>query len=97
MTATFTLTEYEEAERLLAHDEGRRGFFIHAVITSIVWAIVIPINVFLADAFPWSAFVVAGMSTGLAVHYVFGVHRLDRSLSAHQRVVEDMARARHAA
>ena len=57
----------------MAHDEGRRGFTIHAIVTLIVWAIVISINVFLADAFPWSAFVVAGMSIGLGVHYIFGV------------------------
>lgn len=97
MSATFRMTEYEEAERALAHDEGRRGFTIHAIVTLIVWAIVIPINMFLADAFPWSAFVVAEMSIGLAVHYIFGVHRLDRSLSTHQRSVEHLAPLRHAA
>ena len=97
MATMFTVTEYEEAERAIARDEGRRGFTIHAIVTLIVWAIVIPINVFLADAFPWSAFVVAGMSIGLAVHYVFGVRRVDRTLSAHQRSVERLATLRHAA
>ena len=97
MVATFTMTEYRDAERALAHHEGRRGFIIHAVVTLVVWAIVIPLNVFLADAFPWSAFVVAGMSVGLAVHYVFGFRLVDGTLSAHQRSVESLAMLRHAA
>lgn len=97
MADTFSMSEYKDAERALAHEEGRRGFIIHAVITLVVWAIVIPINVFLADEFPWSAFVVAGMSIGLAVHYVFGVRLVDRSLNAHQRGVEELATMRHAA
>ena len=94
---TLNMPEYQEAERELAHEEARHGFIIHTVITLIVWAIVIPINVFLADEFPWSAFVVAGMSIGLAVHYVFGVRLVDRSLSTHQRTVESLATKRHAA
>jgi hypothetical protein len=96
MAATFTMAEYEDAERALAGDEGRRGFVIHAVVTLIVWAIVIPINVFVADAFPWSAFVVAGMSIGLAVHDVYGVRLADRALSAHQRAVESLALVKRA-
>lgn len=94
---TLNMPEYQEAERALAHEEGRRGFIIHTVITLIVWAIVIPINVFLADEFPWSAFVVAGMSIGLAIHYVFGVRLADRSLGTHQRAVESLATKRQAA
>lgn len=97
MATTFKMSEYQDAERALAHEDGRRGFIIHTVITLVVWAIVIPINVFLADEFPWSAFVVAGMSIGLAVHYVFGVRLVDRSLSTHQRAVESLATKRHVA
>jgi len=91
MTTTLRLPAYEEAEHALAHDEGRRGFTIHAIITLIVWAVVIPINVFLADEFPWSAFVVAGMTIGLIVHYVFGVRLVDRTLDEHQRKVERLS------
>jgi 2TM domain-containing protein len=97
MATAFSLLEYEEAEQVLAHDEGRRGFLIHAVISLIVWAIVIPINVFLADEFPWSVFVVGGMMIGLIVHYVFGVRQVERTLGAHQRKVESLAAHRHAA
>ncbi|HET7273518.1 MAG TPA: 2TM domain-containing protein [Rubrobacter sp.] len=97
MATTLKMSEYQDAERVLAHEEGRRGFIIHTLITLVVWAIVIPINVFLADEFPWSAFIVVGMSIGLAVHYMFGARRVDRLLSTHQRAVESLATERHAA
>ena len=97
MASTFTMAEYKEVERALAHVEARRGFMIHAVVTLVVWAIVIPVNVFLTSEFPWSAFVVAGMSIGLAAHYLFGVRLVDRSLTTHQHTVEDLAMKRHAA
>ena len=96
MAGTLTLPQYEEAERVLAHTEGRRGFAIHAIISVVVWAIVIPINIFIADEFPWSAFVVGGMTIGLIVHYVFGVRLVERTLSAHQRKVESLATRRAA-
>ena len=91
MAETITLPQYEEAERVLANSEGRRGFAIHAIISVILWAMVIPINVFMADEFPWSAFVVGGMTIGLTVHYVFGVLLVERTLGAHQRKVESLA------
>jgi len=97
MATKMSISDYQDAERALAHDEARRGFLVHAVITLVVWAIVIPINVFLADEFPWSAFVVAGMSIGLAVHYIFGVRLVDRSLTVHHLAVENLATRRHAA
>lgn len=90
-TTPVTLPAYEEAEHALAHGEGRKGFAVHTIITLIVWAIVIPINVFLADEFPWSVFVVAGMTIGLIVHYIFGVRLIDRTLDEHQRKVERLA------
>lgn len=86
-----TLRQYEKAERQLARGEARRGLAIHAVITLIVWAVLIPVNMFVAPEFPWSAFAVAGMLIGLVVHYVFGVRLLEQSIEAHQRKVESFA------
>lgn len=91
MTTPLTLIQYEEAEREVARAEARRGLIIHAVITALVWAILIPVNVYIAPEFPWSAFAVAGMAIGLGVHYMFGVRLLERSIDAHQRKVERWA------
>jgi carbon starvation protein CstA len=92
-----TLRDYERAEGELAKVEGRRGMTIHAVITLIVCAVLVAVNVFAAPEFPWSAFAVAGMLIGLGAHYDFGVRRLEQSLESHQREVEKYAiRARAA-
>jgi hypothetical protein len=91
-----TLRDYESAEEEVAKVEARRGIAIHAVITLIVCALLIAVNVFVAPEFPWSAFAVAGMLIGLGAHYEFGVRRLEQSLESHQREVETYARARAA-
>jgi 2TM domain len=92
-----TLRDYERAEDELATVEARRGITIHAVITLIVCAALVAVNVFVAPEFPWSAFAVAGMLIGLGAHYEFGVRRIGQSLAAHQREVETRAiRARAA-
>jgi hypothetical protein len=97
MATTFTLAEYEDADRVVAQEEARHGFAIHAVISLIVSAIVIPINLFVADAFPWSIFVMMGLALGLVVYDIAGVRRIDPSLSGHQHAVEMLATRRHAA
>jgi hypothetical protein len=76
---------------MLSPAEARLGLLIHAVITAVVWAILIPINVLVAPEFPWSVFVVAGMSIGLLIHYLFGVRWLGRTVEARQRKVERWA------
>ena len=86
-----TLNRYEVAERALAEVEARRGFTVHAIISVVVWAIVIPVNVFVAPEFPWSAFAVGGMLIGLIVHYAFGARLIGRSVQEHQRKVENLA------
>jgi 2TM domain len=91
MTTPLTVMQYEEAERDVSRIEARRGLIIHAVITVLVWVILIPVNVFVAPEFPWSAFAVAGMAIGLGIHYLFAVRLLEHSIRAHQRDVESWA------
>ena len=93
MTEPITLEEYERAERTFSMREARRGLLAHALVSIVVWAIVIPINVFVAPEFPWSAFVVAGMSIGLLIHYLLGVRRLGPTVEARQRRIERLAEA----
>ena len=56
-----TLAEYQEAERNVALEEGRRGLTIHAVITVLVAIGLIVLNITVATEFPWSIFPVIGM------------------------------------
>jgi 2TM domain-containing protein len=85
---TISLDAYEDAERMLAKTEGRRGVIVHAMITVIVSIALIVVNVFLAPEFPWSAFAVAGMLTGLGFHYYFGVLHVEQNVIEHQQRVE---------
>ena len=86
-----TLVEYEEAERNLAAIEAGRGLLIHSIVTVVVAAALIVINVFVAPQFPWSPFPVVGMGLGVLVHYLFGVRWQGRFLRKHQEAVEHRA------
>lgn len=92
-TAPVTLHAYEQAERDLAHEQARVGLAVHAIVTVLVSALLVTINVTLAPEFPWSAFAVGGMAIGLAAHWWFGFQKLDEQLSAQQKKVEERALA----
>jgi hypothetical protein len=85
------LADYERAERLIAHEEARIGLMAHAIVTAIVSAALILINLTVAGEFPWSAFAVAGMAVGLAAHWWFGYRHLETDLAARQHKIEERA------
>jgi len=91
MTTTVTLREYEHAERVIAHEGARTGLVIHGVMTALVSAALVLINVTLAPEFPWSPFPVVGMAIGLTVHGWFGYHKLDEQLDRKHGEVEAKA------
>ena len=91
MTTTVTLREYEHAERVIAHEGARTGLVIHGVITALVSAALVLVNVALAPEFPWSPFPIAGMAIGLAVHWWFGYRKLDEQLDRKHGEVEAKA------
>jgi hypothetical protein len=84
---TVTLDQYEEAERELGMREARVGFLVHAMVSLVVWAVLVPVNIFVADGFPWSAFVVGGMSIGLLFHWV-GYRRAELDMRSRQHKIE---------
>jgi 2TM domain-containing protein len=87
-----TLNDYQRAERTFEASRARIGFAVHAVITVLVSAALIAINVIVAPEFPWSPFPVVGMSIGLGFHYYFGIRRIDRSVAGKQAQIETFAR-----
>lgn len=88
-----TLAEYQEAERNMALEEGRRGLTIHAVITVLVAIGLIVLNITVATEFPWSIFPVVGMTIGLAAHWYFGLRHGDETMRHHQEDIEHRAAA----
>lgn len=91
--ANLTLAAYQEAERAVALEEGRRGWSVHAAITAAVCVALVIVNVFVADEFPWSIFPVVGMGIGLFAHWYFGVVRSDDMVRHHQLEIEQRAAA----
>jgi hypothetical protein len=86
--STISLNAYEEAERTLARIEARRGITVHGFVTVLVAIALILVNVFVAPAFPWSAFAVGGLLVGFGFHFYFGWLQLEDNLAEHQRSVE---------
>ena len=78
---------------MLAHEGARGGLVVHAVVTVLVSAVLLVINVTLADEFPWSAFAVGGMTIGLLAHWWFGYRNLETELTARQHKIEERAAA----
>jgi 2TM domain len=92
-TEPVTLDEYEKAQRALAHESATTGVVVHGIVTLLVSAALIVINVTLAPEFPWSAFAVGGMLLGLLAHWWFGYVRLDDQLTRQQQEAEVRAAA----
>jgi len=91
---TLTVEQYERAELEISMRDAETGLRVHAIVTVLVWAALIPVNVLLAPEFPWAAFVVIGMAVGLFFHW-FGYRRAEADVRARQARIE--ARARDAA
>ena len=90
-TANITLPDYEAAERAMAHEGATTGVVVHGIITVLVGAGLIIINITLAPEFPWSALAVGGMLIGLLAHWWFGYLKLDEQISKRQQETEARA------
>jgi hypothetical protein len=90
-TANITLHDYEAAERAIAHESATIGVVVHGIITLLVGAGLIVINITFAPEFPWSAFAVGGMLIGLLAHWWFGYVKLDEQLTKQQQQTETRA------
>ena len=88
---TVTLEQYERAERVVSMREARIGLIVHAIVTAVVWAALVPVNIIVAPEFPWSAFVVAGMGIGLFFHW-FGYRHAEGDIRRRQEQIEARAR-----
>ncbi|HZC69056.1 MAG TPA: 2TM domain-containing protein [Jatrophihabitans sp.] len=88
---TVPLEQYERAEREIALREASIGLRVHALVTLVVWAVLIPINIVVASDFPWSIFVVLGMGIGLFFHW-FGYRHAEADVTKRQQRIETRAR-----
>ena len=94
---TVSLQQYEQAEREITRYEQQRGFRIHATVYVLVNTLLIAINLYLitqtSEDFVWFVFPLVFWGFGLAMHYYFGVYRLEANIASWQHRVEERARA----
>jgi hypothetical protein len=88
---TITLAQYEQAERDITAHDSLVGLKVHAFVTLLVWAALIPINIVVAPQFPWVVFPIAGMAVGLFFHWI-GHRHVDADMSRRQDSIERRAR-----
>jgi membrane protein implicated in regulation of membrane protease activity len=91
--SAITLEQYEAAEREVSLREALIGLRVHALVIVLVWAAVIPVNIFVAPGFPWSAFIVAGTAIGVFFHW-FGYRHARQDIRRRQQRIEQRAATR---
>ena len=91
---TVTLEQYEQAEGEIAERETGIGLKLHALITLLVWAVLIPVNILAALDFSWSIFVVVGMGIGLFFHWV-GYRHADEEMNKRQHKIDERSATFH--
>lgn len=91
--SAITLEQYEAAERDVSLHETLVGLRVHALVIALVWAVLIPVNIFVAPEFPWSTFVVAGTGIGLFFHW-FGYRHAEQDIHRRQQRIEQRAATR---
>jgi hypothetical protein len=95
MSAPITVRDYERAEREVTQEEARRGFRVHATAYALVNLLLLAINLLVVtqtseDAI-WFVFPLVGWGFGLAMHYIFGVRRLEMVITERQKRIERRA------
>ncbi|WP_406048695.1 2TM domain-containing protein [Kribbella sp. NBC_00889] len=88
------LHDHEAAERAIARDNATIGVVVHGIITLLVGAGLIVVNITLAPELPWSVFAVGGMLIGLLAHWWFGYVKLDEQFTKQQQTEARAARSR---
>ena len=88
-----TLEDYKRADRQLERKGARRGFTIHAIVYGVVMTGLIILSVTLGDVFPWAGLPMACWGVGLTLHYLYGVRRVDKTISGRQAQIEQRAAA----
>jgi uncharacterized protein YqfA (UPF0365 family) len=59
-------------------EEARTGMLAHAIVYTVVSALLVAVNVTFVPQFLWFGFLLAGMGIGLVTHYLFGVYLVER-------------------
>jgi hypothetical protein len=86
------LKSYQEAYRAVRTGQEKLGFRVNLAAYLLVNTLLIAINLFVAQEFPWVVFPIVFWGIGVTMHYMFGVRRLEWYLKAEEARVESIAR-----
>ena len=80
MPKEITLEDYKRAYREVEKEDARRGFITHLVIYILLNVMLIAINLIYVPQVLWFFYPLIGWGIGVAIHYLFGVHWLQKIL-----------------
>ena len=90
--AGITLAEYKRAAAELRIEEGRIGFFAHAIAYTLINAFLIVFNVVFAPEYLWFFFPLIFWGFGLLMHYLYEVRFVRNSIEEREARIEYRAR-----
>ena len=92
MPKEITLEDYKRAYREIEKEDVRRGFITHLVIYILVNVMLIAINLIYVPQVLWFFYPLIGWGIGVAMHYLFGVQWLEKTLIEKEAKAEYRAR-----
>ncbi len=92
MAEEITLAEYKKAYREIVSEEEKRDFFVHLVVYVLVNVMLIAINFLYSPEAIWFFYPLIGWGIGISMHYLFGVHWIEKELTEKEAKAEYKAR-----
>ena len=92
MAEEITLAEYKKAYREIVSEEEKRDFFVHLVVYVLVNVMLIAINFLYSPEAIWFFYPLIGWGIGISMHYLFGVHWIEKELTEEEAKAEYKAR-----
>ncbi|MEO0151145.1 MAG: 2TM domain-containing protein [candidate division WOR-3 bacterium] len=92
MEERISLEKYKKAYREVVIEEERRAFLVHLVIYVLVNAMLIAINFIYSPEVIWFFYPLIGWGIGLSMHYLFGVHWINKELERREAKAEYRAK-----
>ena len=83
-----TLDRYKRAEAELRTEEGRIGFFAHAIVYVLINILLIVFNLVFVPAVIWFFYPLLTWGIGLSMHYLYGVHWIHNTIEDWESKVE---------
>lgn len=92
MVKEISLEEYKKAYREIRKEEEKTAFLVHLVVYILVNIMLIAINLIYTPETIWFLYPLIGWGIGITVHYLFGVHWIEKTLKEREAKAEYKAR-----